>query len=286
MVAPKQPAQVTQIPRLGIDLYYSARPTCPFPDGNTPCRKTGAEHTERSDSDSMHRNEKARWTSLGCEKLSRSWVTMGGGAHCPIYKWEMIDSLEALVKSVEKRCGDHSFVRVLRLKGHGNGGRGFWVVNDAIDKEHLDNSPVTVSHLQKLASFLVPGKSLILLEHCKAGRAEKLLKRLSSMFGGVAIMASKEDQLSHAGRPRLESQIWDDEARKYIDVKFVVCNATTCINVDPMEPKDLAVHLMKKSREQPGKSIPMYERSVGSPYASGFVDVPSEEATRIIESGT
>ncbi len=280
MIPSKNASTKSSVPLTGLDLYYSARPEC----AGDYCHITGRENAYHYGADTMHQNADARWTSFGCEDLVKKWGEWSGGAHCPVYKWEMVDTLQALVNSVEKHCGDHSYVRVLRLKGHGNGGSGFWIVKDVIDTDHLTEGSPAMKNLDRLKRFLIPSLSLILLEHCKAGRAENVLKKISKTLNGVAIMASKEDQISNLGRPKLE-KIDTDKSGKQTKVKFVVCNSATCVTVDPLEPKDLAVYLMKKAKVKAGELAPSYIHPAGTPVASGFVDVPSQEATQIVEQG-
>lgn len=273
MAPPKKPAPATSGHRSALDLYFTSRLECPL-SSQTLCHETGHEHTAQSDSDSMHRNVDARWTSPGCEEFAKHWTRWGGGAHCPVYQWEVVDSLKHMVDRVEKHCGDDAWVRVLRLKGHGNGGSGFWVALDAIDAAHLGPGSPFLTQLERLSQYLVPGLSLVLLEHCKAGRAEALLKKISRVLRGVAIMASKEDQISGRGRPKLEGEIRSDRTNKRVRVRFVVCNSSTCVNVDPLEPGDLSTWLMKTSRENPGQLTPTYLHPPGAPVASEHIDLP------------
>ncbi|MBI3462188.1 MAG: hypothetical protein HY000_03885 [Planctomycetes bacterium] len=196
---------------VAFDLYFTSAPV----EGphNAICASKDHRHFEEHGADTMHNNVAARWMPQSCEdQLAYEWT---GGAICAIHKWEVIDSLQTLVDLVAKRCGERDYVRVLRIKGHGNGGSGFWITSELVTKYSLASQE---SNLRRLGRYLVPGISLVLLEHCKAGRAEELLKQLSQFWGGVAVMASRENQVSHLGRPKLEEEVWDNDRQAWITV--------------------------------------------------------------------
>ncbi|MBI3462189.1 MAG: hypothetical protein HY000_03895 [Planctomycetes bacterium] len=60
-----------------------------------------------------------------------------------------------------------------------------------------------------------------------------------------------------SARLKLEDEVWDERRQAWITVTFVVCNRQTCVRISPLEPKDLAIHLMRMAKDNPDQTPPM-----------------------------
>jgi len=126
--------------------------------------------------------------------------------------WTVIHTVVDFVQHVKVTCGDRKFVRVLRIGGHGSKDS-FRLGEALISIPVLDTYQVW---LREVTPFLIPGKSLICLDHCTVGNNDELLKKFSQIFGGVPVIAPLELQGNEEGAPELEGP-------------GRICNRQTCV---------------------------------------------------------
>ena len=154
----------------------------------------------------------------------RSW---GNGI-----KWIVIKDTADLVTKVKDRCGTSRYIRMLRIGGHGNR-RGFEVGDDWITGTTI---PSYETRLREISPYLRPEKSVVYLDHCNVGHADRLMNELSRILGGVTVIGPAEFQYTDTGQPQFEGPA-------------KICDPVTCkITHTPNMPLEKLLEFLKHGR--------------------------------------
>ncbi|NQT38612.1 MAG: DUF4347 domain-containing protein [Planctomycetes bacterium] len=104
---------------------------------------------------------------------------------------DTVDMVEQVVKLSRRQKAK---VWHLTITGHGNP-KGFYIGNDWVDESTLTSSkgPI-VTELKKLKSVFTTN-AMVVIRACDTGESKGILRALSSVLGGVTVVASEWKQL-------------------------------------------------------------------------------------------
>lgn len=156
------------------------------------------------------------------------------------HRWVVIQNVADLVGEVKRKCGQDGYLRVLRIGGHGTSG-----------SFRLGKFSYSVANIEELSAWLedlhpyvVPGKTLVQLDHCDVGHAETLMKRLAVLMGGISVMGPRSSQYTNGGAPAYEGE------------KATICTGRTCIStVFPNSDPRILVEFVRDWEAVSGASV-------------------------------
>jgi len=160
-------------------------------------------------------------------------------------KWTVVETVVDFVNHVKVSCGDRKYVRVLRIGGHG--GSGFYLGEVWVSMSTIDVYEVW---LKEIIPYLIPGKTLICLDHCHVGSNDDLLKKLSTVFGGVPVLAPFDIQFDNEGAPSFEGN-------------GRICNTETCVTTySPNEKPSDVLSFLAYYEVISGKTLPGSDKGI------------------------
>lgn len=117
-------------------------------------------------------------------------------------RFQPISGVSGLIIAARRACSDGRKLRLLRIMGHGSvdfatiGKEQVWLEKLINDQGQLTEMG---KELKKLADYLDPKSSIVILDHCLCGQAENFLRFLSELWGGVAVRAYRDYQYWETG---------------------------------------------------------------------------------------
>jgi len=114
--------------------------------------------------------------------------------------WVPIQGIAQLVELIKSRCGQRGYVKTLRSGGHGSKTH-FRLGDKSVSLGNIESIALS---LYEVLPYFKRGKSVIYLDNCLVGNDQALVRKVSSAFGGVAVVAPIDLQYHNEGAPELE----------------------------------------------------------------------------------